>query len=147
MENKKYEWLHEKAKNYDVKSMQQMKIDIMRNRASEMFYTLDFLIEDSREKSLAVTKMEECLMWAVKAISRQPGESDEYSFEKELNESIKEDIKNTEEIRTILNPADLKAKIAFVPLDAGVTTIKAVNMVSETDITDSIDRGETDEKN
>ena len=133
MENKKYDWLHEKAKNYDVKSMQQMKIDIMRNRASEMFHTLDFLIKDSREKSLAVTKMEECLMWAVKAISRQPEEFDEYSFKEELNESIKEDIKNTEEIRTILSPA-LESEVAFVPL-------------SETDIIDSIDRSETDEKN
>lgn len=134
MENKKYDWLHEKAKNYDVKSMQQMKIDIMRNRASEIFYTLDFLIEDSREKSLAVTKMEECLMWAVKAISRQSEESDECSFEKELNESIKEDIKNTEEFRTILDANSIGNKVTFAPL-------------SETDITDSIDRGETDEKN
>lgn len=134
MGNKKYEWLHEKAKNYDVKSMQQMKIDIMRNRASEMFYTLDFLIEDSREKSLAVTKMEECLMWAVKAISRQPEETDEYSFEEDLNKHIEEDVKETEEIRTIFNTAELEGKVTFVPL-------------SETDISDSINRGEKNETN
>lgn len=134
MGNKKYEWLHEKAKNYDVKSLQQMKIDIMRNRASEMFYTLDFLIEDSREKSLAVTKMEECLMWAVKAISRQPEETDECSFEEDLNKHIKEDVKETEEIRTIFNAAELEGKVTFVPL-------------SETDISDSINRGEKNETN
>lgn len=134
MENKKYEWLHEKAKNYDVKSLQQMKIDIMRNRASEMFYTLDFLIKDSREKSLAVTKMEECLMWAVKAISRQPEETDEYNFEEELNKNIKEDIKVTEEVKTILDADSLNDKITFSPL-------------SETDITDSINRGAENEKN
>lgn len=134
MGNKKYEWLHEKAKNYDVKSMQQMKIDIMRNRASEMFYTLDFLIEDSREKSLAVTKMEECLMWAVKAISRQPEETDEYNFEEELNKHIKEDVKETEEIRTILDGDSIGDKITFEPL-------------SETDISDSINRGEKNETN
>lgn len=134
MENKKYDWLHEKAKNYDVKSMQQMKIDIMRNKASEMFHTLDFLIEDSREKSLAVTKMEECLMWAVKAISRQPEESDEYSFEEELNKRIEDDVKETEVIRTILDANSIGNKITFAPL-------------SETDISDSIDRGENNEKN
>lgn len=136
MGNKKYEWLHEKAKNYDVKSMQQMKIDIMRNRASEMFYTLDFLIEDSREKSLAVTKMEECLMWAVKAISRQPEETDEYSFEEELNKRIEDDVKETEVIRTVLDADSISIgnKITFEPL-------------SETDISDSINRGEENETN
>lgn len=33
---------------------------------------LDFLLPDGREKALALTKLEECLMWANASIAREP---------------------------------------------------------------------------
>ncbi len=40
------------------------------NQAEDLAYTIDRLCPNSREKSLAWTALEECVMWANAAISR-----------------------------------------------------------------------------
>lgn len=42
--------------------------DALKAVASELLDCIDLKCPPSREKSLAVTKLEECVMWAVKAI-------------------------------------------------------------------------------
>jgi hypothetical protein len=40
----------------------------LRSKIAELAFDLNVHVEDSREKSLAITKLEEALMWAGKAI-------------------------------------------------------------------------------
>lgn len=42
----------------------------IREKAKELAYLIDGLCADSREKSLAMTKLEECVMWANASIAR-----------------------------------------------------------------------------
>jgi hypothetical protein len=42
----------------------------IRNLAKELAYTIDALCPDSRERSLAFTKLDECVMWANASIAR-----------------------------------------------------------------------------
>ena len=42
----------------------------IREKAKELAYMIDELCPDSRERSLAMTKLEECVMWANAAIAR-----------------------------------------------------------------------------
>ena len=42
----------------------------IREKAKELAYIIDELCPDSRERSLAMTKLEECVMWANAAIAR-----------------------------------------------------------------------------
>ena len=42
----------------------------LRDKAKELAYEFDRLCPESREKSLAVTKLEECVMWANASIAR-----------------------------------------------------------------------------
>lgn len=42
----------------------------IRNKAREFALLIDELCPDSREKSLAMTKLEECMMWANASIAR-----------------------------------------------------------------------------
>lgn len=42
----------------------------IRNKAKEFALLIDELCPDSREKSLAITKLEECMMWANASIAR-----------------------------------------------------------------------------
>ena len=42
----------------------------IREKAKELAYLIDGLCPDSREKSLAMTKLEECAMWANASIAR-----------------------------------------------------------------------------
>lgn len=42
----------------------------VREKAKELAYTFDELCPNSREKSLAMTKLEEAVMWANAAIAR-----------------------------------------------------------------------------
>lgn len=44
----------------------------LRNQAKELAYTMDKICPNSREKSLAFTKLEEVIMWANAAIARNP---------------------------------------------------------------------------
>lgn len=42
----------------------------IREKAKELAYLIDNLVPDSREKYLAMTKLEECTMWANAGIAR-----------------------------------------------------------------------------
>ena len=46
------------------------KYSKIRDKAKELAYLIDELVPDSREKSLAMTKLEECSMWANAGIAR-----------------------------------------------------------------------------
>lgn len=46
------------------------KYSILRDEAKALAYRIDGLCPDSREKSLAMTKLEEAVMWANAAIAR-----------------------------------------------------------------------------
>ncbi len=42
----------------------------IRSKAKEFAYMITQLVPDSREQSLAITKLEECVMWANAGIAR-----------------------------------------------------------------------------
>lgn len=50
------------------------KYERIRAKAKELAYLLDDLCPDSREKSLAMTKIEEASMWANASIARNGGD-------------------------------------------------------------------------
>lgn len=47
---------------------QTTSIEMIRERAVEFGEVIVDICKDSREKSIAITKLEECVMWAVKSI-------------------------------------------------------------------------------
>lgn len=49
---------------------QQSRYELLRDRAKELAYFFDTQCPPSREKSLAITKLEEAVMWANAAIAR-----------------------------------------------------------------------------
>lgn len=57
--------------SYPIDTNQQQKIEILRESSEDMGVTIARLCPESRERSLALTKLEEALMWAVKSISHQ----------------------------------------------------------------------------
>ena len=52
------------------KEGQPEKYQAIREKAKELAYLIEGLVPDSREKSLASTKLEECVMWANAGIAR-----------------------------------------------------------------------------
>lgn len=52
------------------KEGQAQKYDQLRAKAKELAYLIDELCPNSREKSLAATKLEESVMWANASIAR-----------------------------------------------------------------------------
>lgn len=52
------------------KEGQPEKYQAIREKAKELAYLIQDLVPDSREKSLAMTKLEECTMWANAGIAR-----------------------------------------------------------------------------
>lgn len=50
---------------------QAAKYPIIRNKAKELAYLIDELCPNGREKALAMTKLEECIMFANASISRE----------------------------------------------------------------------------
>ena len=52
------------------KEGQPAKYQAIREKAKELAYMINTLVSDSREKSLAMTKLEECSMWANAGIAR-----------------------------------------------------------------------------
>ena len=52
------------------KGGQPVMYQAIREKAKELAYLIDELVPDSREKSLAMTKLEECSMWANAGIAR-----------------------------------------------------------------------------
>ena len=55
---------------YEVAKEQADKLDYIRVKAKDLAYMLDELCPNSREKSLAMTKLEEAVMWANVSIAR-----------------------------------------------------------------------------
>lgn len=52
------------------KDGQPEKYQAIREKAKELAYLIKELVPDSREQSLAITKLEECSMWANAGIAR-----------------------------------------------------------------------------
>lgn len=52
------------------KDGQPEKYEVLRSKAKELAYLMDELCPNSREKSLAMTKLEESTMWAKASIAR-----------------------------------------------------------------------------
>lgn len=52
------------------KEGQPEKYQVIRDSAKGLAYLIDEVVPDSREKSLAITKLEECVMWANAGIAR-----------------------------------------------------------------------------
>lgn len=52
------------------KGDQQVRYETIRTAARELATTIDCLVPDSREKSLAMTNLEQAVMWANAAIAR-----------------------------------------------------------------------------
>ena len=57
-------------KYHAPKEGQQEKYEAIRNKAKELTYLIDEACPGSREKSLAMTKLEESVMWANASIAR-----------------------------------------------------------------------------
>lgn len=67
----KNENLHKLAQYTECNETQKMKINAIRYAFSEMYKCIDEFCNDSRETSLARTKLEEAQMWAIKGITRE----------------------------------------------------------------------------
>ncbi len=52
------------------KGNQQERYELIRSQAKELAYLISDCCEESREKSLAMTKLEEAVMWANASIAR-----------------------------------------------------------------------------
>ena len=63
--------LNEKASFLETTEEQKERIDKIRIAFSNMYDAVDNLCKNSREKSLAITKLEEAQFWAIKGISRE----------------------------------------------------------------------------
>lgn len=69
--------MNERAKYTEVTKEQQDKIDLIRSSFSNMYDVIDHNCKSSRETSLALTKLEEAQMWAIKGITRENKEEKE----------------------------------------------------------------------
>lgn len=56
---------------------QQFRYEKLRNKAKELAHLIDDACPNSREKSLALTELEACVMWANAAIARNERENSE----------------------------------------------------------------------
>lgn len=57
-------------KSYPMDDETKMKSDKIRDDIANAADTIDIYCIESREKSIALTKLEECLMWVNKCLSR-----------------------------------------------------------------------------
>ncbi len=63
--------MNEKAKFIEISEEQKEKINKIRLSFSDIYNCIEKLCENSREKSLVITKLEEAQFWAIKGISRE----------------------------------------------------------------------------
>jgi len=68
--NKMNEQIEKNFKYHAPKDGQPAKYENIRDTAKAFAYRIDGICPDSREKSLAITKLEECVMWANASIAR-----------------------------------------------------------------------------
>ena len=63
--------MNKRAKYLEVSKEKQDKIDLIRSSFSNMYDVIDVNCKNSRETSLALIKLEEAQMWAIKGITRE----------------------------------------------------------------------------
>ena len=63
--------MNNRAKFLETSKEQQDRIDLIRSSFSNMYDVIDINCKNSRETSLAITKLEEAQMWAIKGITRE----------------------------------------------------------------------------
>lgn len=63
--------MNKRAKVNEVNDEQVFRIDELRHEFSDLYDTIEELCMNTRETSLALTKLEEAQFWAVKGISRE----------------------------------------------------------------------------
>lgn len=56
--------------HHSPKEGQAEKYEAIREKAKELAYLIEDVCPNSREKSLAITKLEECSMWANASVAR-----------------------------------------------------------------------------
>ena len=63
--------MNDRAKFTEVTKEPQDKIELIRSSFSNMYDVIDINCKNSRETSLAITKLEEAQKWAIKGITRE----------------------------------------------------------------------------
>lgn len=63
---------------------------LVRNYCASVAFRLDELVPDGREKSTAITKLEEAMFWANAAIARQAGDPDFTAMAKQTQDEAHE---------------------------------------------------------
>lgn len=63
--------MNDRAKFLETSREQQDRIDLIRSSFSNMYDVMDINCKNSRETSLALTKLEEAQFWAIKGITRE----------------------------------------------------------------------------
>ena len=63
--------MNNRAKFLETSKEQQDRIDLIRSSFSNMYDVMDINCKNSRETSLAITKLEEAQFWAIKGITRE----------------------------------------------------------------------------
>lgn len=63
--------MNDRAKYTDVTDEQKNRIDDIRNMFSDVYDFIETNCKQGRETSLAITKLEEAQMWAIKGITRE----------------------------------------------------------------------------
>lgn len=63
--------MNDRAKYTDVNDEQKNRIDDIRNMFSDVYDFIETNYKQSRETSLAITKLEEAQFWAIKGITRE----------------------------------------------------------------------------
>ena len=66
--------MNNRAKFLETSKEQQDRIDLIRSSFSNMYNVIDINCKNSRETSLAITKLEEAQFWAIKGITREKEE-------------------------------------------------------------------------
>ena len=61
--------MSERLKHHTLENEQKLAVGVIRKSAEELEEIIDDWLLDNREKSLAMTKLEECVMWANKSIA------------------------------------------------------------------------------
>lgn len=60
---------YHKVSDFDVE-----KMELIREKSKELAYRIETFCPDSRERSLALTNLEQCMMWANASIARNTKE-------------------------------------------------------------------------
>lgn len=63
--------MNNRAKFLETTQEQQDRIELIRSTFSKVYDVMDINCKNSRETSLAITKLEEAQFWAIKGITRE----------------------------------------------------------------------------